>query len=70
MKEVKDYFKPISKYIHNLSESISNTLQYVSTLDRYYTNEDILSKCNILLLLKDKNRATQLEGLKFVIAVN
>ena len=69
MKEVKQLLKPLSNYMQTLSESLTNTLQYVSTLDRYYTNKEILEKCDIKSLLKSKSAETQLEGLKFLLAV-
>ena len=69
MKEINQFLKPITNYMSEMSESLTNTIQYVSTLDRYYTNSSILSKCDITSLLKSKDETKILEGLKFLLAV-
>ena len=70
LEKAKSYIQSVPVYIDTFKNSIIQTINYVSSLDCYYTSEGTQINTNIEGLLMSGQEGKQAEGLKFLIGVN
>lgn len=70
LEKAKTYIQSVPEYIDAFKNSIVQTINYVSSLDCYYTSEKIQAEINIESLLMSGQESKQAEGLKFLMGVN
>lgn len=59
----------IPEILKEISENMSEKLKSVKELDRYYLLKHNETGINIFQLLESKEESTQLEGLRYLLAV-